>query len=69
MTEWSTYAEQHARRTISTRHGSAKVVALPFEAAVQRERFRRTLATTVSALTAVAGVLIVAASAVMLGLS
>jgi hypothetical protein len=70
MTEaWSSYAEQPARRSTSTNCRSASVIALPFGLAVGRERFVRGIATSVSALAALLGVLIVSAAAVILGLT
>ena len=66
---WSTYAEQPARRSISTNCRSANVIALPFGLSVSRERLVRGIATTVSAFAALLGVLIVSMTAVILGLT
>ena len=67
MADWSTYAEQQVPRTATAKALSASVIELPFGR--RREHLMRGLATTVSVLTALAGVLIVSAAALMLGLS
>jgi hypothetical protein len=66
---WSTYTEQPARRSISANCRSPSVIALPFGLSISRERFVRAIATTVSALAAFLGVLIVSLTAVILGLT
>jgi hypothetical protein len=66
---WSTYAEQPARRSIAPKALSASVIALPFGRKISRQRFMRALATAVSAFAAFIGVLIVSATALLLGLT
>lgn len=66
---WSTYAEQPARRAMAVNLRSTKVIAFPFGLTVSRERFVRGIATTVSALAGLLGVLIVSITALMLGLT
>jgi hypothetical protein len=69
MTDWSTYAEQPVRASIAPKSRSASVIALPFGRRISRDRFMHGLATAVSAFAAFAGVLIVSATALILGLS
>jgi hypothetical protein len=69
MTDWSSYAEQSVRGSVAPRARSASVIALPFGRRISRDRFMRGLATAVSAFAAFAGVLIVSATALILGLS
>jgi hypothetical protein len=67
MTDWSIYSQQQAPRAVTAKALSASVIELPFGR--RRERFMRALATAVTALAACVGVLVVAAAALMLGLS
>jgi hypothetical protein len=69
MTDWSSYAEQPVRGSVAPRARSASVIALPFGRRISRDRFMRGLATAVSAFAAFAGVLIVSATALILGLT
>ena len=69
MTDWSTYAEQPVRGSVAPKSRSASVIALPFGRRISRDRFMRGLATAVTAFAAFAGVLIVSATALILGLS
>ena len=69
MTDWSSYAGQPVSGAIAPRARSASVIALPFGRRFSRDRFMRGLATAVSAFAAFVGVLVVSATALILGLT
>jgi hypothetical protein len=66
---WSINAEQPARRSMATNLPSTKVIAFPFGLTVSRERLVCGMATVISGLAGLLGVLIVSMTAVMLGLT
>jgi hypothetical protein len=65
----STYAEQPGRRSMAANLRSTKVIAFPFGLTVSRERLVRGMATVVSVLAGLLGVIIVSITALMLGLT